>query len=772
MASSQEHSLFSPPENQLADLGLNPAQEDAVIHPVGPLLVVAGAGSGKTRVLTRRIAHLITEGQVSPFEILAITFTNKAAAEMKHRVGELVGPVAQKMWVSTFHSACVRILRRDAERLGFPSQFSIYDQSDAVRLTGYVIKDLNLDIKRFPPRSIQASISAAKNEGKSAAQYEEEAVGPFQKRIATVFHEYQNRLFKAGAMDFDDLLGNTVTLFKKHPDVLASYRQRFKHVLVDEYQDTNPVQNELVMLLSQEHRNICVVGDSDQSIYQFRGADVRNILGFEKTFPDATVVVLDQNYRSTQTILDAANAVISRNMGRRPKELWTAEGPGDPITRYQAEDETDEARWVVDRLATLHDGGHHQWADMAVFYRTNAQSRAVEEQLVRRGVPYRVLGGTRFYDRREVRDALAYLRLAANPIDEVAAKRVLNVPKRGIGATSISKIDAWAAHAGTGFMVALSQAEEAGVGGRALPGIRGFLDLHDTLRGDIDNGPGPVLETALEASGYLDELRAERTIESEGRLENLAELIGVADEFNTVDEFLEQVGLVADTDALPDPAAEEAGMVTLMTLHAAKGLEFPVVFLLGLEDGVFPHVRSLGDETQLEEERRLAYVGITRAREKLFVTHAWCRMLHGTTQYNPPSRFLDEIPEDLLSEAEDSRKHRPRRDAGWGSSTRSESWASKKPAGSESGWFPSTPSSDHEPAGSVIGTGKKKDSTPPGHGAHLLNLQPGEEVMHAAWGPGTVLEVSGEGDRAEAVVRFTQKGEKRLLLAWAPIERP
>ena len=758
------------------DEGLNPAQLDAVTHPSGPLLIVAGAGSGKTRVLTRRIAHLIVDRGVSPFGILAITFTNKAAGEMKERVAELVGDVAHRMWVSTFHSACVRILRRDAERIGYPSRFSIYDQGDSVRLVGHVLRDLGLDVKRFPARGIQAALSSAKNEGLTASQYADRATGPHEARLAEVFALYQERLQGAGAMDFDDLLGNAVRLLREHPEVLADHRRRFEHVLVDEYQDTNSVQNELVLLLGEEHRNVCVVGDSDQSIYQFRGADIRNILEFEQAFPDATVIVLDQNYRSTQTILDAANAVITRNEGRTPKELWTAAGRGERIVRYRADDEDDEARWITRRLAGFHDGGRYCWPEMAVFYRTNAQSRAIEEQLIRFGVPYRVIGGTRFYDRREVRDALAHLRLAANPADEVAARRILNVPRRGVGDTSIARVDAWAGQAGVGFVEALHHAEEAGVSGRAVGGIRSFLDLLDTLNGRVDDGPATVLEVALDASGYLDELRAERTIEAEGRLENLAELIGVASEFDTVDEYLEQVGLVADTDQLPDTGegagdgvVEDKGQVLLMTLHAAKGLEFPVVFLTGVEEGVFPHLRALSDPKQLEEERRLAYVGITRAREQLHVSHAWSRMLHGSTQYNPPSRFLDEIPDGLIVESEDSRKVRRPRDSGWGSRSERRRERTDQWSDADTGSQVVVSSGADDPAGSIIGAGSSPG--PSRGGAHELGLDVGERVVHGAWGEGIVESVSGEGDRSEAVVRFPSVGEKRLLLAWAPLER-
>jgi len=760
------------PVQDLGD-GLNPAQVDAVTHPSGPLLVVAGAGSGKTRVLTRRIAHLVVERGVSPFAILAITFTNKAAGEMKERVAALVGPVAHDMWVSTFHSACVRILRRDAALLGYPSRFSIYDQGDAVRLTGYVIRDLGLDVKRYPARAVHSAISAAKNEGRSASGYVEHAAGPYERRIGEVFTEYQARLLRAGAMDFDDLLGNAVRVLRSQPDVLERYRGRFQHILVDEYQDTNQVQNDLVMLLGSAHRNVCVVGDSDQSIYRFRGADIRNILEFERAFPDATVVVLDQNYRSSQTILDAANAVITRNPGRQPKHLWTDAGPGDRVVRYRADDEVDEARWVVGRIRSLHDAGR-RWSDMAVFYRTNAQSRAVEEQMVNLGVSYRVIGGTRFYDRREVRDALAYLKLAANPVDEVAARRVLNVPRRGVGDTSVAKVDALAAEGGIGFVAALREAVDAGVSGRAATGIQAFLDLLDHLSGSVDDGPETVLSAALDRSGYLDELRSEHTIESEGRLENLAELVGAASGFDSVDDFLERVGLVADTDDLPDDD-DDAGQVVLMTMHAAKGLEFPAVFIVGMEDGVFPHLRALGDPDELAEERRLAYVGITRARERLFLSHAWSRMLHGQTQYNPPSRFLDEIPPDLMVEAEGSRRAGARAGGG-GGDRRSQTESS---GGSD--WFDPVPprhggpgGAGAEPDGLVFGSGSgpPRDPGPSSTMAHELGLKVGDDVVHRAWGDGLVLSVSGEGDRAEAVVRFAGRGDKRLLLAWAPLERP
>ncbi|HET9442425.1 MAG TPA: UvrD-helicase domain-containing protein, partial [Acidimicrobiales bacterium] len=530
--------------------GLNSVQWQAATHAQGPLLVVAGAGSGKTRVLTTRVAHLIAQHGVSPFEVLAITFTNKAADEMKHRVAALVGPVAHKMWVCTFHSACVRILRRDGHHLGFSSSFTIYDQADAVRLTGYVLRDQNVDAKRFPPRAVHAVISQAKNDLVSVDAYADAARTVYEKRIAAVYREYQARLRAANAMDFDDLLVNTVELFRRAPDVLAHYQTRFKHLLVDEYQDTNKAQNELVILLARQHRNVCVVGDSDQSVYRFRGADIRNILQFEEAFPDAHVVVLEQNYRSTQRILDAANAVIANNASRKPKALWTEQVGGELITRYHAEDERDEATWIVHEIGRLHDNEHYRWGDVAVFYRTNAQSRAVEEELSRRGVPYKIIGGTRFYDRREVKDLLAYLRAVANPSDEVSMKRVVNVPKRGVGDTSLGRLDAWAASRGATFAEAMAAADHAGVTGRALSGIRAVLALLDDLRAAAADSanPGTLLELVCEHTGYTAALEAEHTVESAGRLENIAELVGLARQYDDLDRFLEDVSLVADAD--------------------------------------------------------------------------------------------------------------------------------------------------------------------------------------------------------------------------------
>ncbi len=1090
--------------------GLNPAQYEAVTHAGGPLLVVAGAGSGKTRVLTHRIAHLIQDNGVSPFQILAITFTNKAATEMRERVGRLVGPVAQKMWVSTFHSACVRILRRDAQELGYPSQFTIYDQADAVRLTGYVVRDLGIDPKRFAPRSVHAAISALKNEGRSPYDATEAAQVIHERKIAEIYTEYQARLRRAGAMDFDDLLGVTVELLQTRPDVLAHYQDRFRHVLVDEYQDTNVVQNDLVMMLGEEHRNVCVVGDSDQclpagtmvrtpdgevpieslrvgdvvmgtvggrapspgrvnevtegryqgttvrvraggkllagtphhivparagmaewapvvyllyrsgrgyrvghteesrpngqdrtqlqfseilddehgdklwvlrvcessaearrweswyvahyglsaaplrpsdaehstqdathenlsyalesevaakelmedllihpefphgraqrgdrqqsveltmfagvgsgnpthrvqwsanetaiahrlaasgldvreldghrsgyeldatradyrealdlaltaaqagglevrrrmaidrtvydytplshlrpgmlllveedgelievsidsvdsvphdgpvydlevegahsyvaggvlvhnSVYRFRGADMRNILEFETAFPDATVVVLEQNYRSTQTILDAANAVIANNQGRKPKDLWTESGAGDRIVRFQGEDETDEAQWVTREMSRLHDGGDVRWSDMAIFYRTNAQSRVVEEQMMRAGIPYRVVGGTRFFDRKEIKDAMAYLKAVVNPTDEVSVKRVLNVPKRGVGDQTVGRLDAYARSGGVTFVEALRRWDDAGASARSARGIESFLSLLDDLGADLAVPPADMLETLLERSGYLEELRADaaapaQQIEAESRLENLAELVGMARDHESVEAFLEQVSLVADTDQLPDPDDPSETGAVLMTLHSAKGLEFPVVFIVGMEEGVFPHMRSLTEPAELEEERRLCYVGITRARERLYLTHAWCRTLFGSTQYNPPSRFLEEVPSELIEDSPASRTAGRRsrsegRPSGWGAT----SWAPQgRERAVERASRPSTPRPTH---------------------AHELGFKVGDDVRHNVWGEGVVLMIEGAGEKAEAVVNFPSVGEKRLLLSWAPLEK-
>ena len=718
---------------------LNAAQREAVAVTDGPVLVVAGAGSGKTRVLTYRIAHLIRDLEVSPFEILAITFTNKAAGEMKDRVGYLVGGVVNAMWVSTFHSACVRILRREAHRLGYSSSFSIYDQADARRLVTYCVRDLDLDPKRFPPRGIAAAISNAKNELIDWESFRQSASGFYQEQVAEVYRLYQQRLLEASAMDFDDLLMVTVEVLGAFPAVLEHYQQRFRYILVDEYQDTNHAQYVLVKMLADKHRNLCVVGDSDQSIYAFRGADVRNILDFEKDWPDAKVVVLDRNYRSTQSILDAANAVISNNGGRKPKQLWTDLGEGEPLVRYEAEDEHDEAAFVAEEMGSLEDRGYRA-SDIAVFYRTNAQSRVLEEVFVRFGIPYQVIGTTKFYERKEIKDAVAYLRLLVNPDDQVAAKRVINEPKRGIGDTTVGHIDRHAQKNDISFWKALQEVEEIpALTPRAVTRVKEFLQIVDLLAELAEGGPEAAVDGVLTETGYLAAVEAEGTIEAMGRVENLKELRSVAAEFGEsaagqVDEdgtpwselpgirqlelFLEKVSLVADVDDLDT----SAGAVTLMTIHNAKGLEFPVIFMVGMEDGVFPHIRSLGDPQELEEERRLCYVGVTRAREKLYLANAWSRNLWGGSNFNSVSRFIDEMPADLLLNAK--RERRPDLEA-----------ASPRPS---------------------VGS---------------TDLAAGDTVRHDSWGMGRVQEIIGEGDRAEAVVLFEQKGSKRLLLAWAPLTK-
>jgi DNA helicase-2/ATP-dependent DNA helicase PcrA len=753
--------------------GLNPDQLDAVVHEEGPLLVVAGAGSGKTRVLTHRIAHLIDRG-ARPSEILAITFTNKAAAEMRDRVGQLVGPVVKAMWVSTFHSACVRILRRDGEALDYPRSFSIYDQADAVRLTGYVIRDLGLDPKRFTPRGVHGLISLWKNELRGPDDVAAAAANIFDRKHADVYAEYQARLHKAGAMDFDDLLLNVVRLFREHPDVLDHYRRRFRHILVDEYQDTNQAQNEIVLLLGAEHHNVCVVGDSDQGVYGWRGADVRNILQFEDAFPEVTTIVLDQNYRSTQTILDAANAVIEHNVERKPKHLWTDSGGGERIVRYHAEDEGDEAMWVAGTAQQLQRDDALNWREMAVLYRTNAQGRVIEEAFMRLGVPYQVVGGTRFYDRREIKDAMAYLRAVVNPLDEVSLKRVLNVPKRGVGDASVARLDEYAAETGVPFVEALRHAEGAGVSGPARRGIAAFVELLDRLHAMVDDdavGPGDLLQAAIDDSGYLGELEAEDTVESHGRVENLGELVGSAREFTVLDEFLEQVSLVADTDELPDGEAAD-DQVVLMTLHSAKGLEFPVVFIVGVEEGVFPHNRALTEPDEMEEERRLAYVGITRAMRRLFISHAWSRMLFGSTQYNPPSRFLDEIPSELVesrgnttgrsSYGRQSYRHRD----GYGDGDPPPFRRRREPGGRDTD---SRDADEHRER--VVEAAMRASSTPQPSHSQELGLRVGDDVAHPAFGEGVVIDISGEGEKAEAIINFAGVGQKHLALAWAPLKK-
>ncbi|MBI0297384.1 DNA helicase PcrA [Streptomyces sp. PRKS01-29] len=749
--------------------GLNEQQRAAVEHTGSPLLIVAGAGSGKTRVLTHRIAYLLGARGTHPGQILAITFTNKAAGEMKERVEELVGPRAHAMWVSTFHSACVRILRRESKKLGFTSSFSIYDAADSKRLMALVCRDLDLDPKRFPPKSFSAKISNLKNELIDEETFAGQASDGFEKTLAEAYAMYQARLREANALDFDDIIMTTVNLLQAFPDVAEHYRRRFRHVLVDEYQDTNHAQYTLVRELvgtdteETTAAELCVVGDADQSIYAFRGATIRNILQFEEDYPTARTILLEQNYRSTQTILSAANAVIERNENRRPKNLWTQAGAGTEITGYVADTEHDEAQFVADEIDRLTDAGDAKAGDVAVFYRTNAQSRVFEEVFIRVGLPYKVVGGVRFYERKEVRDVLAYLRVLANPEDSVPLRRILNVPKRGIGERAEAMIDALSLREKITFPQALRRVDEAyGMAARSANAVKRFNTLMEELHTIVESGAGPatVLEAVLERTGYLAELQASTDPQDETRIENLQELAAVALEFEqdrgeenpgTLADFLEQVALVADSDQIPDEDTEGSGVITLMTLHTAKGLEFPVVFLSGMEDGVFPHMRALGQTKELEEERRLAYVGITRARERLYLTRSTMRSAWGQPAYNPPSRFLEEIPDQYV---------RWRRTGPATPSASMGGIASTPPSGLSSGLS----TSRSRTGGSGFATRRAKERP-------VVALAIGDRVTHDSFGLGTVVAVKGSGDNAEATIDFGDEKPKRLLLRYAPVEK-
>ena len=849
--------------------GLNDRQREAVTHAGSPLLILAGAGSGKTRVLTHRIAYLLATGRARAGEILAITFTNKAAAEMRERAGTLVGDDARRMWVSTFHSACVRLLRYEHEAAGLSSSFTIYDAQDSQRLIQMVLKAMDVDIKRFTPKMVAARISDAKNELIGPARYAETAgKDPVSRIVADAYVEYDKRMRASNALDFDDLIMRTVDLLRDNPLIAEHYHRRFRHILVDEYQDTNHAQYVLVRALVGDGSDgvtpaeLTVVGDSDQSIYAFRGATIRNIEEFERDFTGARTILLEQNYRSTQNILSAANAVIARNTGRRAKNLWTASGDGALITLDAADSEHDEARFVVGEIDRLADAGT-DWGDIAVFYRTNAQSRALEELLVRQGIPYRVVGGTRFYERREIKDALAYLQVISNPDDTVAARRVLNVPKRGIGAKAEEAIAAHAAHYGISFGAALrhlwlragcpagegeginvdalarsaspdeasadssvsassggaagekpgardgadestaaapasSPAESApeaapevlGITARAAKSAAAFWGLIETLRAAEARGASQadILEEVLDRTGYLAELRRSEDPQDASRVENLAELHSVAGAFaadapgGTLADFLERVALVADSDQVP-AEGERGGQVTLMTVHTAKGLEFPVVFVTGMEDGTFPHQRSLGDESELEEERRLAYVAITRARERLYLTRAAVRSAWGTPQEMPPSRFLDDIPAELL-DVRRAATSGERMRASYGGSYGSGSYGSgsygrsrrsegRDPWGdTDTGAFGSgRGGASAQPAGvrKVTRMGAAP-AAKPAEDKPVLSLKVGDRIKHATLGTGTVTGIEGEGPRTVARIRFGL-GEKRLLVRMAPMEK-
>ncbi len=733
---------------------LNPAQRDAVTATEGPLLVLAGAGSGKTRVLAHRIAHIVGELRVSPTEILAITFTNKAAAEMRSRVGDLVGPGVRAMWVMTFHAMCVRILRADAERAGLTRSFTIYDGDDAKRMITSIMKDLEFDPKRYPVNAIAARISAAKNELIEPAEFASAAVSPIDKAAAKVFPRYRARTREANALDFDDLLVEAHRLLADHPEVLAAYQDRFRYVLVDEYQDTNHVQYRIVNLLAAKRRNLMVVGDDDQSIYSWRGADIRNILEFERDYPDATVIRLEQNYRSTATILAAANAVVANNKGRKPKTLWTANAGGEAISRYYATDERDEARFVATEIERLLREEGRSYADMAVFYRTNAQSRVIEDVFLRTGVPYQIVGGTRFFDRAEIRDVMAYVKIAVNPADEIALKRIINKPKRGIGDTTVSKVEYEAARRGVSFESGLRLAVDEGLLGTGpRTRVAAFLELLGEIRALVDSGGDlrELVESVVTSSGLVAAFEAERTVEADGRVENIRELFGVVDEFAAAHEeadlpaFMEWVALRTDIDSL----VEGERAVTLMTVHTAKGLEFPAVFIVGLEDAIFPHANSMFDESGLEEERRLAYVGITRARERLYLTHAHSRSLFGSTQHNPPSRFIGEIPEEHVA------------CTGLGSTGISGTGFTRRGEASR-GSIAGT--GRGESGGRVFGSGQRRE---PRSAAEVQTFESGDLVDHKVFGVGTVTGVEGD----KITVAFETAGTKKLLAGFAPLRK-
>ena len=736
--------------------GLNPQQQKAVIHEGAPLLVVAGAGSGKTRVLTRRISYLMAARGVRPYEILAITFTNKAAGEMKDRVTDLVGPIAKSMWVSTFHSACVRLLRQEIERLGYSSTFSIYDSADSQKLISRVMETLNLDAKRYPPRQFQTLISNAKNELQTPYQYLSAAQNQFETIVADVYTMYEKRLQQANALDFDDLIMKTVQVLQQFPETKARFRSRFRHILVDEYQDTNHAQYMLVKELTGTEGDgfplaeLCVVGDADQSIYGFRGATIRNILQFEVDYPNAATVLLEQNYRSTQNILNAANAVITQNESRKEKNLWSDAGSGAPLIGYVAESEYDEAEFVKGEIRSLQDMGHSNPGDTAVFYRTNAQSRIFEEIFMRAAIPYKVVGGLRFYERKEVKDLLAYLRVLANPNDEVSLRRVINFPKRGIGDRALEEVEIFSQAQGISFWHALLRVSEAtAVPNKAAQSIGQFTSMLTALAVLVEakTKPSVIIEAVLEQSGLLTELEASTDPQDEVRVENLKELVSASMEYEerpfeelgedeeiSLSSFLEKVSLVADADEIPD-GEDHGGVVTLMTLHTAKGLEFPTVFLTGMEDGIFPHARTLDDPKEIEEERRLAYVGLTRAEKRLYISRAEYRLTFGTPKYNPGSRFLDEIPSELIE---------------WKDETRSKS------SSGSSGIRRSRVATTAPPRA----TGKKSSA---------MVLAVGQRVSHDTFGLGTVVALAGEGDKSEATINFGQYGDKRLLLRYAPV---
>ncbi|MBR3062890.1 MAG: DNA helicase PcrA [Exiguobacterium sp.] len=727
--------------------GMNPEQAEAVKHTDGPLLIMAGAGSGKTRVLTHRVAYLMAAKQVAPWNILAITFTNKAAREMKDRIARLVGGVAEDIWISTFHSMCVRILRRDIDRIRYDRSFSILDASDQLTAIKQVLKELNLDPKKYEPRTLLGMISNHKNELRTAKDAAA-LVGsnPYERIISDVYTAYEKKLKQNNVLDFDDLIMKTIHLFQEAPDVLAFYQKKFKYIHVDEYQDTNRAQYTLVKLLAQAHENLCVVGDSDQSIYRWRGADIANILTFEKDYPSAHVILLEQNYRSTKRILEAANSVIQNNASRKEKNLWTENDEGEKLLLHVASDDRDEAFFIMNQMKELKMEGM-DYGQMAVLYRTNAQSRGLEEMLLKSNIPYKMVGGTKFYERKEIKDVLAYLRLIANPDEDISFVRVVNEPKRGIGAATIDKLGDFADMQGVSLMDAIRDIELSGIAPRTATKLADFRQMMMDLRQMADYlSISELVEEVLKKTGYEEMLKIEKTLEAESRLENLQEFLSVAQNFEkesdeqTLVAFLTDLTLVSDLDSLDE--VDESHQVTLMTLHSAKGLEFPVVFLIGMEEGLFPHSRALNDEEEMEEERRLAYVGITRAEKRLYLTRAQSRMLYGRFQNNPESRFLHELPETLLERSGKARKPMP--------------------------WNPV------ESPGKLPVNGfssKPKPKLAQSSGAETVGWNVGDKANHKKWGQGTVVQTRGEGDQLEVDIAFPEVGIKRLLAKFAPIEK-
>ncbi|MEH6948499.1 DNA helicase PcrA [Bacillus sp. JJ634] len=732
--------------------GLNQQQQQAVKATEGPLLIMAGAGSGKTRVLTHRIAYLMVEKQVAPWNILAITFTNKAAREMKERIRSILGGTSDDIWISTFHSMCVRILRRDIDRMGFSRNFSILDTTDQQSVIKQILKDRNMDPKKNDYRSILGSISSAKNELVTPEEYAKTAADFYTQSVSDVYTEYQKRLRKNQALDFDDLIMMTIQLFQRVPEVLEYYQRKFQYIHVDEYQDTNRAQYMLVKLLASRFRNLCVVGDSDQSIYRWRGADIANILSFEKDYPNATMIFLEQNYRSTKRILEAANKVIENNRNRKPKNLWTENLEGEKIFYYRADSEQGEAQFVAGKINELTRNGK-TLSDIAILYRTNAQSRVMEEVLLKSNLNYTIVGGTKFYDRKEIKDLLAYLRLISNPDDDISLRRIINVPKRGIGATSMDKVADYARQYDLSIYQALESVEMIGISAKATKSAREFANLIRNYTNQQEYlSVTELVEEVLDKTGYRDMLQTENTIEAQSRLENIDEFLSVTKAFEDNNEdksligFLTDLALVADIDQLDEQKVEEQDQVTLMTLHSAKGLEFPIVFLLGLEEGVFPHSRSLADEQEMEEERRLAYVGVTRAEEQLFITNARMRTLFGRTNMNPVSRFVSEIPAELLEDL----KPAPKSKTSFSSTARTSATTPRK-----------APTS----FGRAV-------SAPSATGGDGIDWAVGDKASHKKWGIGTVVSVKGEGEGKELDIAFpSPTGIKRLLAKFAPVEK-